>query len=305
MSEFSFTLPESIQLVYILPLLLATVAHFLAEPMRWFIYLRNSLHTDYRVLFDIFSLTALISFSLPLKMGLPARMYLLKSKAGLRIVHCSTLLMLDGLINYTCWGFMSIAGVYLIAKENILQTNLITVYIVSLFVLAFLIFLWKQRFRLFPNAREGGVSRTIVKPYRGLTQALSTITYHSVALASCIMLLDIGSHIVRHWAIFELLGIDLDWEAIFIIATVSLFTGILSMMPMGLGGYDAMLVLLLMQFSVDAELAISVAIINRLASIVIGILTGTIGGMRLGLNPFNKKLWRRITANADSPTRTE
>ena len=77
------------------------------------------------------------------------------------------------------------------------------------------------------------------------------------------------------------------------------------MMPMGLGGYDAMLVLLLMQFSVDAELAISVAIINRLASIVIGILTGTIGGMRLGLNPFNKKLWRRITANADSPTRTE
>lgn len=305
MSEFTSTLPGSIQLVYLVPLFLATFAHFLAEPMRWFIYLRNSLQTAYRVLFDVFCLTALISFALPLKMGLPARMYLLKSQAGLRIVHCSTLLMLDGLINYACWGFMSIAGVYLIARENILQTNLITVYIVSLFVLALVVFFWKQRPKLFPNAWEGGVSRTIAKPYRGLTQALSTITYHSVVLASCVMLLDIGSHIVRHWAIFELLGIDLDWGAIFIIATVSLFTGILSMMPMGLGGYDAMLVLLLMQFSVDAEVAISVAIINRLASIVIGVLTGTISGMRLGLNPFKKKWWQHITANTDSPTRTE
>lgn len=305
MSEFLPSLPDSIHLMYIVPLLLATVAHFLAEPLRWFIYLRSSLHTAYRILFYIFSLTALISFSLPLKMGLPARIYLLKRRAGLGIMHCSTLLMLDGLINYTCWGFTSIAGVYLMARENILQTNLIMIYIVSLFLLALTVFIWKQRSKLFPSAGESGIGHTVAKSARGLTRALTTITYHSVALASCIMLLDIASHVVRHWAIFSLLGIDLDWGVIFMITTVSLFAGILSMMPMGLGGYDAMLVLLLMQFSVNPELAISVAIINRLASIVLSIVTGTISGMRLEINPFRKKSWRNITANDGVQTETK
>jgi len=88
----------------------------------------------------------------------------------------------------------------------------------------------------------------------------------------------------------------LEWGAVFVITTVSIFTGMISMMPMGLGGYDAMLVLLLMQYSIEPEYAVSIAIINRLTILFISIVSGIYGGTQLELNPF-KTQWRKLLSS--------
>lgn len=245
-------------------------------------------------MFNIFSLTSMISYTLPLKMGLPARIYLLNKKADLKLLHISTLLVVDGLINYLCWGVVSVGSLFLISRMDLVDKNILLFFILSILFLFLCLMLWKRKDKLTARFTNSGKSED---PSGSLKDFIATLGPGILAAAVVVMLLDICSHAFRHWAIFSMLDISLELQVIFVITTVSLFTGILSMMPMGLGGYDGMLIFLLIQFSVPAEYAVGIALINRITSLTISIVLGLYSGHQLSMNPFGAALRRELMAD--------
>ncbi len=296
MDELISSLPNNIELAYIPLILFAMFIHFLLEPLRWYLYTTKLFSIDYNRMFSIFSLTALVSYLLPMKMGLPTRMFLLRKKAGIGILQCSTLLMLDGLINYACWGITAVTSFYLLVKQDVFEDSFVTIIVTSILTLLLLYFIWKKRRTIIPKSMNAGIEKMISNDNSGIKQLSSEIDRQIIFKSLLVMPIDIGSHVVHHWAIFSMLGINLEWGAVFVITTVSIFTGMISMMPMGLGGYDAMLVLLLMQYSIEPEYAVSIAIINRLTILFISIVSGIYGGTQLELNPF-KTQWRKLLSS--------
>jgi uncharacterized protein (TIRG00374 family) len=289
MIELISSLPSKIDFLYLPVALIAMFVHFFLEPLRWHIYVSKLFKLDYKRIFSIFSLTALVSYLLPMKMGIPTRIFLLRIKAKINIVQSTSLLMLDGIINYTCWGIAAAVSLCLIIKQDLFKNSLASFVALSIIVLLFLYFIWKKRQLIFPAE----LRKVINDNNGGVKQLISSIDHPLIFKALLIMPIDIGSHIVHHWAIFSMLGINLEWSAIFVITTVCVFTGLISMMPMGLGGYDAMLILLLTQYSIEPEYAISIAVINRLSSLAISFATGIYGGFQLEMNPFKTK-WRKL-----------
>jgi uncharacterized membrane protein YbhN (UPF0104 family) len=94
-----------------------------------------------------------------------------------------------------------------------------------------------------------------------------------------------------------MVGYMLPIEKIFVITSISIFTGLISMMPMGLGGYDITIVLLLTQASVPLEVAIIIPIFNRIGTIFISILFGLRAAYYLSINPFKlEKIRQDLTA---------
>jgi len=228
-------------------------------------------------------------------MGLPTRIFLLHSKAGIGIVQSSALLMLDGIINYASWGLTAAASMYLLLNQHTIRTEFVVIAITCVLLILIFLALWKKRRLVIAGGTDKGNADSGVKNEAGLRHLLAGMDYRIILKSFFVMPMDIGSHVVHHWAIFAMLDVNLEWSAVFVITTISVFTGLISMMPMGLGGYDAMLVLLLTQFSVAPEIAISVAIINRLTSLFISIISGVYGGTQLQLNPFKLK-WREQIA---------
>jgi uncharacterized protein (TIRG00374 family) len=297
MEKLLENLPETIHFAYIPVLLLIVLFHFLAEPLRWYFYTNKSFNTNYKQLFSIFSLTALISYILPMKMGIPTRMLLIRIKTGIKILQCSALLMLDGIINYACWGVTSVIGIGLLTNSKMLEINVTTISIVLVFVVLLLFFLWNKRRFIIPSRSNDKLKQGTTADKQGIKYLVSNIRAQGLFFATFVMLLDISSHVMRHWIMFSMLDINLSLSVVFIITTVSVFAGIISMMPLGLGGYDAMLIFLLSQFSIAPEYAISIAILNRFSSLMISFLIGLYGGAQLNLNPF-KTNWRKMIADS-------
>ena len=291
MEELISKLPSNMQLTYVPLLFFSMFIHYLLEPLRWYFYIGKVYKLNYKRMFSIFSLTALVSYLLPMKMGLPIRIFLLRTKAGMSFIQSSSILIVDGLINYSCWGIATTISLVLLIKHDLFKINFVFIVVVLIAVLT-IYFIWKKSRAVIPinvniNTEKIGNKKNSIR------HLISNLNLSTILKSMLVMPIDIGSHVVHHWAIFSMLGINLEWSAVFTITTVSIFTGLISMMPMGLGGYDAMLILLLTQYSIAPEHAISIAIINRLTSFCISIFTGIYGGVKLELNPF-KTQWRKL-----------
>src|SRR3569623_319810 len=95
-----------------LPLFLVSVfLHFLAEPMRWACYSGGSLRTAFRLNFQIFSICAYLSLTLTMKVGVPARVALLRLKAVLDFSNFVTLLTVDTLVYYGGWALSATVAI--------------------------------------------------------------------------------------------------------------------------------------------------------------------------------------------------
>lgn len=278
---------------YLLPFLLLVLLHFLAEPLRWHIYVRDEVSpARYARVLQIFSLTAFITYLMPVKMGLPVRVLLLRTKLGLGLGRISSLLVLDGLMYYGAWGGAALASLLAAAGRYGVPARTSELIAAAVAVLAVSLLAWLARGRLLPGpllarlrARTGERFRALREFGRGTRPGLA-------GLSAAVIVADVTSQVLRHWAMLAMLGVSLSWLQLCLITTVSMFTGFISLMPMGLGGYDAMLILLLAQASVPAEVGISTALANRLGSVAVSAVLGMWGGYRLGLSPFRRQ-WMR------------
>ncbi len=130
---------NNINYIYLIPFFIFIFIHFIAEPIRWSFYLKKNKNPLLNTIGHIFFLTAFLSYLLPMKLGLPIRIGLLKKKLKLKIKTISRFLLLDGILYYGSWTSIAcIAGFNLLSKfkKNI---DLSTITSITLIVTALLI----------------------------------------------------------------------------------------------------------------------------------------------------------------------
>jgi uncharacterized membrane protein YbhN (UPF0104 family) len=254
-----------------IPLFFLYALHFLAEPVRWTLYtaLKNFHAESGRVIFHrifaCFNITALLSYSLPFKLGLPLRMYLLTTFLNLDSVKVIKLMTVDVAFNLFSWVLVSL-GLILLLPELVgyLEYSLSPVLIISVtgvgLVLAFILLRMKGR-----QIRE------ILKLVPPKLSAIICLT----------LVIDVLFYGVRHLMLAQVLDVDVPALQIFIISIIAVFAGILSALPMGLGAYDASLVAMLGIYGVDIEVALIIALGNRLGMVLTSVVLGVPSALML------------------------
>jgi len=130
--------------------------------------------------------------------------------------------------------------------------------------------------------------------------ATGALTGWSLLASAAITGLDIAGHTLRHGILLAMLGQSLPLPNLFATTTLSIFAGLISLMPMGLGGYDLMLVLLLKMNGIPASEGLAVAVANRMANLVMSIMLGGWGGAALGIGTLNRRALARLASSPAS-----
>lgn len=249
-----------LDLGWLLLALIATLLHYFSEMGRWWFYLRDSTVVGaqlLRRLFAIFSLTAFVTYLLPVKLGVPLRLYLLSSQLRLSFKTASALLLVDGILSYGMWVMATLALYFVLPDVRMFgEFYLYIAAALALLTLAFLI----------GRSRIGVLLRWQVH--------FATLKPSVLAASLAVLAVDIAGYILRHGAILWALGVNLAPTQIAFATVVSVTAGFLSMLPMGIGAYDVTLMFLLSIFSVPAEIAVMVPLINRAGNILISVLLG-------------------------------
>ncbi|MFT5322141.1 MAG: uncharacterized membrane protein YbhN (UPF0104 family) [Pseudohongiellaceae bacterium] len=241
--------------------------HFFAEPFRWVIYstlpafkpaAESSPANKVGRIFASFNITALLSYSLPFKLGLPIRLFLLSHSQKLKSTTVIKLMAVDGLFNLFAWFAVSSVLILFLPEMFVLLSEYLNFYyVVIAAVFVFSIVSW-----------------VLYKKGAQLLKTLKAIPLPLISLIILTLVIDVFLYGVRHMVLIDVLGIDIAAGKIFIIGVVAVFIGIISTLPMGLGAYDASLVALLGLYGIDLELGLIVAFSNRLGMIITSIILG-------------------------------
>lgn len=300
------SLVQKVELIWLAPLIATVLLHYLAEPSRWLIYLRKSHAVRWSPLFQIFSLAALIGYVMPARLGLPLRVVLLRQKVGLSVAYATALLSVDGLINYACWTAAALLGVLWFADRfpDVTGTVLYTAMVVACIGTTLAIVVAKSRNRQKSiNATAG--TQTLYQRLISLLFTLVTMIDDRVLFMSiAVSIMDIVGHVARHAILLHMIGHDISGPLVVAITVISVFAGIVSFMPMGLGGYDLTLIALLGLNGVPASDAVIVVLTNRLANLLVALPLGFSSGMFLGINAFSKKALSNLVSTTNKPTET-
>ena len=273
--------------------MLVVVVHFLAEPLRWCLYLRKSSEEKrLSVYLNVFNFTALLSYAIPLKMGLPARLWLLNRYLSRDAAVLVSVLTIDGFVYYAVWLLACIWAGYAVWGTVLdvfafdTKSFLILLPLFSIAVVLLLVFLRKLR--------GLHILQRLKKSWKEIVSGLNAVAILGIV---AVFLVDLSSQVFRHWMILYLLGYNLEAEVILGITAVSIFAGMISFLPLGLGAYDAILVSLLVSGSVPLHDALLVPLINRGLSLSVALLLGVWGAFSLGMNPFHRGWIRSIREN--------
>lgn len=240
--------------------LMATLAHFFAEVSRWWVYLRKADGHDgvlFGKLFSIFSITALVTYLLPAKLGIPIRVYLLTSRLKVRLATVTAYLVLDGAMAYGLWIFLGF--VFYMTYGESLPVEQLHFLIATAAVVMVLGLLFRQRLRTLAAK---------------LQEQFSLVSISGLFVAIAILLLDIVGYILRHWAILAAMNVELTLPLIAYVTTVSIAAGFISMLPMGLGAYDVTLIFLLGTLGVPLDSAVLVPLFNRAVNMLVSLALG-------------------------------
>lgn len=265
---------------------IVTLFHFFLEPFRWRAsYLPAGAEPAMIArACDALFCTALATYLLPFKLGIPLRIALLRREACLSLHLISMVVALDGLITLCLWTVCTAFCVWVAALHWHLPWYAWLIGLVSVPVLFFAIVFHPRM-----HGRCVGRWHTVI--------TLLDRPARRVAIVIAVVAVDILSYGVRHaillWLVTGDVHMALTGGAIGIVAT---YAGIISGLPMGLVGYDASLIALLIAAGIGLDLALAVVLINRGLNLVSATILGVPAGVRLGLGvgalSILRKLWK-------------
>ncbi len=238
--------------------------HFIAEPVRWKTYTALPAFAPdhglalFRRIFACFNITALLSYSLPMKLGIPIRVFLLCSIMHLNKTRIMKLMAIDVMLNLFCWGSLTTLLFILLPEVRNYIVGLVNLYVVLVVMLLLIVIaawiIW---------LRSAYV--------RSLLEALPLSLVIPVVIT---LFADVLFYGVRHATLANFLAIDISLSAVFIIGIIATFAGIVSALPMGLGAYDASLVAMLGLYGVGLEQGLVLALCNRLCMVLTSVILG-------------------------------
>lgn len=263
---------------------LVTILHFVMEPMRWraaYLPAGTAEDTAGKVR-DVLFCTALATYLLPFKLGIPFRIGLLRHRAALGMNYIAAVLALDGMISLCVWAACTAFFAWVAALHWhppwYLWLGIMLAGLIGLAVIA--------------SAKH--VTQKFVQRWHAAVVVMDRLWRRS-GIAMGLLVVDVGSYWLRH--VLLVLLVTKDTNALMMggaSGVVATFAGIISGMPMGLLGYDATLVALLSAVGVRVDQSILVVALNRGMNLAAAAIVGIPAGMRLGLGDGLISILRKL-----------
>jgi uncharacterized membrane protein YbhN (UPF0104 family) len=243
----------------ILCLFLLYFLHFVAEPLRWTVYRFGSTEKNhFLTIFSCFNVTALVGYSMPFKLGLPTRLLLLSKYCHINKTDVAKIMLADGIIYMSAWTTVTLI-------ISLLVPNLIHRAIGPEGAA------WATPISILFSILASGI---LVFQRKRIYKMMSSILFkHRVIIILCLFI-DILLYGIRHAVIAHSFNIEIEIPIIFCIGILSVFVGMVSTLPLGLGAYDGCLIALLGLYGVGLDSAAMIAIANRLGTILTSIILG-------------------------------
>lgn len=260
--------------IWLALILFAALPHFLIEPMRWQIYLGSDKRYKPTLLYRIFFCTAFLTYLLPAKLGLPIRYWLLTRHLHLAGSATAVYMAMDSTLNILIWTAASLLLGGGLVYSAIIQHLPSSGQFIGTGIGATLAVLVMYRLG----------HKWIDILWARLRTALAEIKLYWLTLVSGLFLFEIAGFVLLHAAILAALSAPfIGWQALATATVLSMYAGYLTMLPMGLVGYDASIVILLSQYGIGMESAILVPLIYRAAILLISVALGLPSTLKLGL----------------------
>lgn len=269
-----------------------TILHFMMEPMRWRVaYLpRNETSETTEKVRDVLFCTALATYLLPFKLGIPFRVGLLRHKAALGMHYIAAVLALDGMISLCVWAACTAFFVWVAALHWHPPWYMwLGVGMVGLIGLA-----------IIASAKQ--VAQNFIRRWHAAVVVMDR-PWRRSGMAAGLLAVDVGSYWLRHVLLVFVATRNSDLLMVGgASGVVATFAGIISGMPMGLLGYDATLVALLGAAGAGIEQSILVVALNRGMNLAAAAMLGIPAGVRLGLGNGFVSILRKLREFANGKT---
>jgi len=260
---------------WLVPAGIFILLHYLAEPTRWYLYSRRAADTGFAVLFHVFSVTALASYLLPFKMGTPARIWLLSRYVRKQVGLVIGFMTVDGLVYYSAWGIAALAGMGMLAVEQEITQVLWILLVVILMVFSVMLI----------SKKKSDTQRKVPTLIQKVLSVRKYVSAGMLTLALAFAFLDIFTQVLRHYFLLHFLGQDVALGLVAAVTAIAFFAGLVSMMPLGLGGYDVMLIFLLAKLGIALDVSTILVITNRILSLGTSTGLGLVSAWKLDLRP--------------------
>jgi uncharacterized membrane protein YbhN (UPF0104 family) len=276
----------------IVGVLSAVLFHFAMEPLRWVVYLGCEKKGAFSSLVYIFSSTAFFSYVLPAKLGIPLRFWLIKESKRASASVAGLFMAADSVLAMSAWALASLAlggnfavQIILHNLEHLRQGVFSWMVVAGLVGIAILIFAWRPKWN---SLRQR------------FKFSLRSLGARQATAVTALFALDISSYVLRHAIILDMLSVrNLGWHTISTLTVISIFAGFVSMMPMGLVGYDATIIFILTQNGVSVEKAAMVPVFNRLANLFVSVVVGIPSAYKLNLGLNLRELKKKVAGFSD------
>ena len=281
----------------VLPLVIYAVlmaGHFAAEPARWRLLFWDSCSWQFPKWFHLHNVTALLSYLLPAKLGIPLRLGLIKQQTQLAMSTVLAGLGMDAAIYYVTWAFVA---AMLAVGSPALRARFGSVNPVVLLVVIFLVAALGLLLRRAGSRRDQADPGKPKSGLAGLQAALGAVyglPRRRLMLVLGLVLTDVLAEGVRQACLAAALGIPVPMSTMMLVGIVGFAAGLFSFMPMGLGAYDATVILLLSGSGVQPAQLVGLLAGNRLALIAFSAVLGSVGAHQLGLRPSQLKAFRDL-----------
>lgn len=258
--------------VWIAPILFVAFLHFLIEPLRWQVYLRTHKTHKSRLIYFVFFCTGFLTYVLPAKLGLPLRYWLITRNLNLSGATTAVYLTLDTVLNILVWTIACLSLGGNLAHGAVAKNLSVAGYLAVGGILIGVFVVYRVRRNWLDNR------------FGQLRAAFSLVNPYSLAITSCLFFLEIAGFVVLHAIILAALSAPfIGWQAIATVTVFSMYAGFLTMLPMGLVGYDASVIFLLRHYDVGMENALMVPLIYRASILLISVGLGLPSSFKLGL----------------------
>ena len=247
--------------------------------------IRKSFEKVYLILTASFA----ANYTIPLKIGIPLRVYLYKKILGVPIVVGATSMILEILL----WLIIPVS-ITLIALLTIFPVGefiILPILILILMILViFSLFHLDKFLAIIPFGKKFMGKICTEDIFDNLKRFKKR---HVIVISSAFLSLHIISAI-RLFLLFGIYGVNGDILQALIIQSISLVIGTLSLVPMGLGTKDVSLLVLMENLGITTETAISIVLLERILTTGVGFLLGMISISILSLEKLKMNPLKRV-----------
>ncbi len=245
--------------------------------------LRWSLYTDWLALRvpvreDLFAFAASFAFTAtPGKAGEIVKSLLLKIRCGIPMTATAGALLTERLMDLVAVLFLAATGLTLVdgALPYFIASAVLLTALVAFIVLAPL-----HRRVLGWATRWGRLRRPAVSLLELLTSSRRLLRRLHAAVGLGLALLAWGLEATAFWLILDGLGFTVAPGAAAAVFGISTLVGALSMLPGGLGGFEAAMLLMLTGLGLDSPAAVAATLVLRIATLW---MISLLGGLAMAL----------------------